>query len=147
MPEVTYKRSLNAIHTAVVSRNKQALTNRILGCTPPEVNPIERNLPWQSRWVLNQLRSDFCSCLQSYQALLGNSPDDLCPLCCRASHTTEHLFSCPSTPTNLTVHNLWSKPFEVAEFLRSLPFFTHLPPNTSFPQPPMPPPMAQAPVD
>jgi hypothetical protein len=57
------------------------------------------------------------------------TPDYLCPACQDTPHTTRHLFSCPSFPTNLTIYDLWKRPRDVADFLLPLPAFSHLPPN------------------
>jgi hypothetical protein len=84
---VSYKCTINAMHISAVAKNKASLTNKLLGCAPPDINPIEESLHRQSRRVLSQLRSDYCSSLISYQALIGNSPSDLCPLCRGALHT------------------------------------------------------------
>jgi hypothetical protein len=85
---VSFKRTMNALHTLAVAKHKVTITNKLLGCAPPEINPIEETLPRRSKCVLSQLRSDYCSSLMSYQALIGNSPNDVCPLCHGAPHTT-----------------------------------------------------------
>jgi hypothetical protein len=78
--EIAYKRTINAIHTATVTKNKRALKNKLLGTTPPEINPSEETLPCKSRTTLMQLQSTYCKDLKSYQARIGFSPDNVFPL-------------------------------------------------------------------
>jgi hypothetical protein len=129
LPEVLYKRTINAIHTSAVARSKCALKNRVLGTAPPDINPIESSLPRRSRTTLLQLRSDFCKDLKSFQARIGSSPDDMCLHCRGASHMTAHLFTCPAAPTTLTIRDMWSHPHETVDHLRSFSSFDHLPTN------------------
>ena len=63
--------------------------------------------------------------------------DDLCLKCRSASESVHHLFSCASHPTNLTVVDLWKRPWEVVCHLTSFPSFNFLP----HPGPPPPPPV------
>ena len=79
------------------------------------------------RATLSQLRSGFCARLKDYQLRIGKAVDDLCPECNAASHTTSHIFVCPSHPTPLTVESLWSDPWGVANFLPQLTSFQFLP--------------------
>jgi hypothetical protein len=95
----------------------------------PPIDPSEKTLPRRTRTTLNQLRSTYCNCLRTFQARIGTAPDDLCPACQGTPHTTRHLFSCPLFPTKLTIYDLWKRPREVADFLRTQPAFSHLPPN------------------
>jgi hypothetical protein len=75
--------------------------------------------------------------------MLGTVPDDMCPLCRVSPHTSQHLFECPASPTNLTLLDLWKRPRDVVNYLRTLYSFNHLPPNPSTPRPPPePPPVA-----
>ena len=142
LPKIAYKRCINGIHTSVVSSCKQKLVNKVLGTVPPDIDPSESTLPRRSRTTLTQLRSLHCNNLKSYQAKIGTSQDDICPICREAPHTTRHLFECPAAPTNLSVLDLWKKPQEAADFLRTLPDFNHLPVNPPLPPPPPEPPPA-----
>ena len=132
-----YRDAIKSIHTDVV-RNyiANAQPNRILGSRPPEPDVTEKFLPRKTQVTLSQLRSGFCSRLQDYQFRIGAAPNDLCPDCNASSHTVQHLFECNAHPTNLTVNDLWSRPWDVAAFIQSLPAFSFLP--CSGPPPPPP---------
>jgi hypothetical protein len=96
-----YKKVINDIHTSVVSECKRGLRNRVTGRVPDKINPSECSLPQITRCILSQLTDDNSNCLKMYQATIGTSPDDLCPVCRGTSHTTAHLFSCPLSKTDL----------------------------------------------
>ena len=135
----TYPNVIKSLHTQCVqsSINTQP-PNPILGDLPPVINREETSLPRTARTTLSQLRSNFCIRLNSYRQLISRSPNDVCPDCGNAPHTTSHLFSCTAFPTNLTTWDLWLRPREVVAFLSSHPSFDGiLPPN---PPPPPPPP-------
>jgi hypothetical protein len=106
LPEVSYKRTIKVIHTKAVSECKQKLVNKVLGRAPPDIDPFEISLPHISRTTLSQIRSLYNIELKCYQAKIVFSPDDVCPICRGAAHTTMHLFECPDAPTNLNVLSL-----------------------------------------
>jgi hypothetical protein len=139
---VSLKRTLESIHTSVVSRNKQKLYNKVLGGVPPEVDPSEQTLHRRSRCSLTKIRSGEYIGLKTYQKRIGTSLDYICPACRGAPHTTQHLFSCPSAPTDLNVRDLWKHPRESNTFISSLPAFINLPPTPPLPPPPPWPPPA-----
>ena len=123
-----FHRVKNAIHTDVVADSVSRLsTNRLLAGRPLQIDPSEQRLPRIARSTLSQLRSGFCSCLQSFQFKIGGADNDLCPECMSFPHTPEHLFECASKPTNLTKESLWSNPWAVANFLKTLPSFSFFP--------------------
>jgi hypothetical protein len=99
---IMLKRTLESIHTSVITHNKRKLYNKVLGCAPPDIDPSEMTLRRHSRTSLSQLRSGECIDLKSYQKKIGTSSDDICPACRGAPHTTVHLFCCPSAPTDLS---------------------------------------------
>jgi hypothetical protein len=147
LPPAAVKRTLKEIHTKVVADHKRTLVNKVLGSSPPPVDPSEQTLGRPTRCTLTQLRSDYCKNLKTYQARIGTAPNDLCPECLSVPHTSKHVFNCPSLPTSLTVRSLWSHPREAADFLRSSTSFANLPPNPPLPRPPPePPPIARAPL-
>ena len=57
------------------------------------------------RTALSQLRSGFCSFLNSYREKIGIAGDPSCPSCGWSDHTTDHLFDCPSHPTSLVTRD------------------------------------------
>ena len=131
-----YRRILGEIHTKMANDSiDSTLPNRVLGCAPPRVSPEETALPRLTRVTLSRLRSGFCSSLASFNHRIGASPTDTCPECQSAPHTTNHLFACAAHPTSLAPSDLWEKPWESAEFLRSLPQFSSLPDPGSRPPP------------
>ena len=42
-------------------------------------------------------------------------------------HTVAHLFNCPTHPTDLAPEDMWTAPFQVAQFLAGLAQFSDLP--------------------
>ena len=114
--------------------------NNVLLGPPPEVDPSERMLPRPYRSTLSQLRSGYCSRLQSYLHRVGRAPSPACPDCGSAPHTTEYLFSCPESPTDLAPADLWTAPLQAAQFISSIPAFSDLPPFPVIPGGPFPPP-------
>lgn len=108
------------VHTATVAKTiRQYRPNKVLGSKPPSVNNAEEiTLPRRTRTVLAQLRSGYSSHLQSFLHRINKAPDNLCPNCKLAPHTTQHLFVCPANPTNLTIEELWKHPTRAAEFLQ-----------------------------
>jgi hypothetical protein len=63
-------------------------------------------------------------------------------MCRGLLHTSQHLFKCPTSPTNLTFLDLWKRSLDMANYLRTLDSFNHLPPNPLFSFPPLEPPPA-----
>ena len=95
--------------------------NKVLLGPPLEVDPSERLLPRPYRSTLSQLRSGYCSRLQSYLHRVGRAPSPACPDCGDVPHTTEHLFSCPVSPTDLAPADLWTASLQAALFISSTP--------------------------
>ena len=83
----------------------------------PKVDKTEKALPRKARSSLAQLRSGYSSMLNSYLSRIRQDVQDICPDCNQQNHTSFHLFNCPAKPTDLTVHDLWTKPVEAAQFL------------------------------
>ena len=113
-----YKRENRKIHSETVRtviNNYPA--NKVLNSKPPEINQSEKELPRDTRTTLAQLRSSYSPFLKTYLHRINRSDSDLCPHCQRNAHTTNHLFECPSNPTNLRPNDLWTNPKLVAEFL------------------------------
>ena len=113
-----YQAGLNSIHTDAVTEvvNNYSM-NAILGVHPPSIAAEERRLPRQTRVVLAQLRSGWCSRLNSYWARIDEDVRNACPACDTGPHNTLHLFNCPAKPTQLRPEDLWLQPIKVAEFL------------------------------
>ena len=140
LPPSSYKYCLSNLHTSAVNHSILSLSNnRVLNAPAPQIDPSESSLPRPYRSTLSQLRSGFCSKLQSYLHLINVAPSPLCPHCSTHPETTSHLFNCPTLPTHLTTSHLWSSPLEVAHFISTHPSFSLLLP---LPRPPPEPPLA-----
>ena len=85
--------------------------------TPATIAAEERQLPRQTRVVLAQLRSGWCSRLNSYWSRIDAVVRDACPACDTGPHNTLHLLYCTAKSTQLTPEDLWLQPVKVAEFL------------------------------
>ena len=141
VPESTYQETIRQIHTDSVNRAVSNLEpNKVLNAQPPPVASEETSLPRPHRTELSRLRSGYSPSLNSFLARIGRADTDRCPSCNTAAHTTRHLFSCPSNPTDLSPLDLWHAPIDVVHFLQSAhwPNFSHLTPLTR--PPPEPPP-------
>ena len=111
----------STIHTRTVAQAIEARKpNRVLGAAAPDVvDERERDMTRQERTTLAQLRTGFCSGLNSYLHVIGAAESPLCPCCRQAEHTVQHLFQCPEHPTDLTPLALWHRPGRALEFLRT----------------------------
>ena len=142
LPPGTYRDTISFLHSEAVDRVVGSFQpNQVLGTEPPPVAVEELLLPRPFRSTLSQLRSGYCSALNSYLERVGRAPNSLCPSCHSSPHTTAHIFSCPAHPTALSPRDLWVRPGLTSIFLSSLPFFNlpALPPPPPEP-PPLPPP-------
>ena len=111
------------IHRAAVRESIEARgNNRILGIPAPAIDPTEKELPRPTRRLLAQMRSGFSITLNDYRHRIGQSNTSICPCCRQDEHTVQHVFECSEHPTTLQPTDLWLRPVDVAEFLRSLPF-------------------------
>jgi hypothetical protein len=99
LPEISYKKTIDAIHFKFVAENKSKLVNKVLGVAPPEIHPSETSFLRRSRTTLCQLRSGECNKLKNYQVKIGTANNDICSACRGATYTSEHLFNCTSSPT------------------------------------------------
>ena len=133
------KEARKQLHTEYVDAALRARPlNPVLNLQPPDIAEEESILPRQYRTALSQLRSGHCSALNSFRQMIRISDNDTCPSCNQASHTTQHLFTCPSHPTPLGARDLWENPVNVADFLATLPFFRLGVPPRPPPEPPPP---------
>ena len=112
-----------AVREAIGSRGP----NGVLSDEAPDVDAAESDLPRGTRTTLAQLRSGYCSALNSFKYRIGSSPTALCPCCRQEDHTTQHIFSCPAHPTSLSPLDLWLRPQDAAEFLVTWPCFDRIP--------------------
>ena len=145
IPPDTIKTALKDIHTRTVTDFlSRANPNKVLGTPPPDIAASEAELPRHHRTTLSQLRSGYCSRLNSFRHRIGLSEVDSCPECGASSHTVHHLFRCPAHPTRLTPVDLWHRPREVAEFLSHHEAFSGLP-ELPPAEPPAPPPSPEPP--
>ena len=115
-----YKDVLKTLHTAAFKSTLDSYQpNRVLGTKPPDINPEEKTLTRSVRCKLTRLRSGSCRSLNSYMSRIDNGITDVaCPKCDSSPHDTRNLFNCHAGPTNLTVIDLWTRPFMAAEFLK-----------------------------
>jgi len=132
-----YKSTLKSLHTEAVTRAIASRSpSKVLLTPPTAVADEEKLLPRRLRSTLSQLRSGYCSSLNSFLHRINRAPDPLCPSCRGSPHTPAHLFSCPSHPTPLVVRDLWDRPGLAADFISSLPFFNLNPVSRPPPRPP-----------
>ena len=128
IPPANLQQVLKDIHTEVVTEALELYTdNRVLGEPAPDVDENEKFLPRQTRVVLAQLRSNFCSRLEDYQHRIGKINSDFCTNCNAAASSVHHIFDCQAFPTNLSPVDLWNRPWEVPHHLVTLPAFSDLP--------------------
>merc|ERR1719376_1136123 len=131
------KEARKEIHTKAV---REALTSRgsngVLGSAAPDVDAEEVGLPRGTRTTLAQLRSGYCSALSTFRHRIGLSPAPTCPCCRQANHTTQHIFSCPEHPTELSPLDLWRRPRETVAFLQTWPCFERMRQERPPPEPP-----------
>jgi hypothetical protein len=87
MSEVSYKRTLQAIHTEAVNDAKSKQShNPLIQRPPPAVSASENSLPRIFQTTLSRLRSTYCSDLKSYELKI------------RATNVLPNLFSICPTP-------------------------------------------------
>lgn len=119
LDEASYRAGLRDIHrdTVNVATNSYRMNIVLGGRPPPIADQEERTLPRGTRVILAQLRSGWCSRLNSYWSRIEPTIPNTCPACQRGPHDVNHLFDCRANPTRLTPTSLWTHPAEVAQFL------------------------------
>lgn len=119
LDSVSYRATLNNIHRDTVETTTTSYrANVILGGRPPPIAEEERSLPRKTRVVLAQLRSGYCSRLNSYWSRINSTIPNTCPACGVSPHDVPHLFNCLANPTHLNPASLWTQPIEVAQYLQ-----------------------------
>ena len=119
-PDSSTKRLLSKIHTKLVDDCISTYdNNRVLSAQPPDISAAELSLPRHQRTFLNQLRSGFCSKLNSFKSRINPHITNSCPNCGNTPHDVNHLFNCPSNPTTLQPIHLWTDPVKVMSFLNT----------------------------
>lgn len=94
--------ALTTLHTEAVNRARNRMKpNRVLGIITTDISPSECDLPLHV-------------CTQSYLARVDGPTQDVCPQCGTSGHTTRHLFSCGSNPTDQDMLSLWEEPTAAA---------------------------------
>ena len=109
-------------HTAMKESIRDIGIDRVLGTSAPTISEEEVGSSRNTRRTLSQLRSGFCPALEDYRQCVGFSSSNLCPCCGQGEQTVQHLFECSARLTDLYSLDLWTRPAETAEFLRTLPF-------------------------
>ena len=97
-----------AVREAIGGRN----TSGVLSMAAPDVDEAMADLPRTLRKTLSQLRSEYCSSLNTFKHYIDPSLPPVRPCCRHADHTTGYLFVCPEHPTGLTPLDLWQRPRE-----------------------------------
>ncbi|XP_054727439.1 uncharacterized protein LOC129237065 [Anastrepha obliqua] len=116
--ETVYRQTINDIHQETLTIFLSSRPpNAVIGVQPPPIADEELQLPRESRVILAQLRSGYCSRLNSYLSRIDPDILNICPACEGTPHDTNHLFTCPNKPTHLTPLSLWTQPVETASFL------------------------------
>ena len=116
--EQDYKSAIKQLHkTAVESTINAYPNNKVLDDIPPDIHPEEEFLPRSTRATLSQLRLGYSKMLNSYNNILDENIQNVCPKCNESPHQTHHLFRCPDNPTTLSVISLWTDPISAAEML------------------------------
>ena len=127
----------NTIHTrAVRAAIGSRRPNGVLSRPAPEVDVEEVRLSRGARTTLAQLRSGYCSALNTFKNRINLIPSSLCPCCRQEEHTTQHLFECPEKPTDLTPMDLWRRPEEAVNFLSTWECFDRIHRARPTPEPP-----------
>jgi endonuclease/exonuclease/phosphatase (EEP) superfamily protein YafD len=112
--------NMKEIHTKIVNHQLvNTKINKIIGERAPEVDKSELDLPRLDRVRLSQLRTGKSPFLRTYLNKVDqkNYPSDLCPLCKKKPHTTQHIFECEKMRTELVILDLWKQPVSVAALL------------------------------
>ena len=116
--DINKKGGIQLIHSRSVTNTILELgVNKVLNEQPPQIDKSEKRLPRKTRGILSQLRSGYSPQLNSYLARINPEHQNICQKCNLPGHTTNHLFNCPTNPTNLDVRSLWTNPKEAAMFL------------------------------
>ena len=111
---------MKEIHTKIVTQHlENTEINKIIGERAPAVDKSELDMPRAGRVRLSQLRTGKPPFLKTYQNKIDqkNYPSDLCPLCKKKPHTTQHIFECDKMKTELVILDLWKQPVSVAALL------------------------------
>ena len=118
LDQIAYRAGVRDIHSDTVAQvvNNYRM-NVLIGAHPPSVAAEEENLPRATRVVLAQLRSGYCSRLNSFWSRIDGRTANTCPACGLGPHDTQHLFNCTAKPTSLTPMSLWTQPVLVADFI------------------------------
>src|SRR2546425_4691904 len=102
--------NLKSIHTLAVSECLQSYKpNPILAQPAPNINVSEQSFPRKTRHILTQLRVGKSPVLTADLHTIDPKfyPSPICPLSKSHDHTTQHLFSCSTINTTLSILDLW----------------------------------------
>lgn len=114
----TGRQSLNDIQRESINTFLSSLpTNGVLGVKPRLIAEEELELPRESRVILAQLTSGYCSRSNCYLSRLDPNIPNICPACNEFPHDTKHYLAWQLKPINLTPLSLWSEPFGTARLL------------------------------
>ena len=122
-PDTTLRTHIHTHFTQTAISNHPP--NSLLGSRPPPISAAERTLPRLDRVSLARFRCGHHPSLPSYKHRIGRAQSDSCTWCNADVGTAEHvLLHCPSLHEHRHTHDihslehLWSRPVQVAQFLR-----------------------------
>ena len=95
IPTTEYKTTIEYLHTEAGYRFIDNLAENSVFETSFTEIAVEENLPRPYRTYLSQLRSSFCSSLQSCSERIGLASNSICSSCGRETNTTSVFFLFP----------------------------------------------------
>ena len=118
---------ISRIHSCLISDWRRTVSSKFFDTQVPSISTEELVLPRHARCVLSRLRCNGHSLLLgSYLTRIGRIENPSCSACGHSSQDTSHLIlHCPATDSlrrslsgnSLSLYNLWSRPWGVAQFL------------------------------
>ena len=97
------------------------------GTPQPPIAEEEQTLPPIARIRWAQLRTGYCTLLDSYLGSICGNVDNSCPKCDVAPHAVNHIFNWGNITTDLKLIDLWEEPIEAGKWLDFIPSVLHDP--------------------
>ena len=111
------KSAISSIHQNAVRSAIESNSSKLINGRPPSIATVEQTLPWKTKTILAQLRTNHSRILGQYMNRIYPTARNHCHNCGQSPHDTHHLFDCPSKPTTQKVESLWTAPTESAKHL------------------------------